>query len=146
MSNKAVVDKTIDGAFEGAFVAEPKLNKPTGLVLSGRPMNNIIYGASDLDASAMYPSHKMGYNLDKMSMLYKCRINNDAFRNGMCKNKSYNQQYIWHDSKNRPHEKDISGPIMNAFKNNNIMSLMENYFNVPDLTNMLISMKRQLSH
>lgn len=145
MSNKAVVDKTIDGAFEGAFVAEPKLNKPTGLVLSGRSMNNIIYGASDLDAAAMYPSHKMGYNLDKMSMLYKCRINNDVFRNGMCKNKSYNQQYIWYDSKNRPHEKDISGPIMNAFKNNNIMSLMENYFNVPDLTNMLISMKRQLS-
>ena len=59
----------------------------------------------------------------------------------MCKNKSYNQQYIWHDSKNRPHEKDISGPIMNTFKNNNIMSLMENYFNVPDLTNMLVSMK-----
>lgn len=144
MSNKTVVDKTIDGSFQGAYVADPAKNKPTGLVSSGRAYNCIIYGASDLDAAAMYPNQKMAYNKDKLSLIYKCKIDNDLFRNGICYNKSYNQTYEWKDSKNRLHQSDMCGPIFNSFKNHNYMSLCSNWFNLPLITDMVQSVRKDL--
>ena len=144
MSNRAVIDRTIDGAFKGAYVADPAKNKPTGLVASGRSYSSIIYGASDLDAAAMYPNQKMAYNKDKLSLLYKCRIDNNLFRNKRCHNNSYNQEYIWHDSKNNPHEEDMAGPIMNSFKNHNYMSLTSNWFGVPVITDIIQSVRKEL--
>lgn len=145
MSNKAVVDTTIDGAFQGAFVANPALNNVTGLVVSGRKYNSIIYGSADLDATAMYPSTKMAYNKDKNSLLYKCRINNDVFRNKLCFNRSYNQSYVWHDSKKREHEYDQSGPMFNSFKNHNYISMSSNYFNLPLITDLVQSVRKDLT-
>lgn len=133
MSCRLLFDKNIDGAFKGAFVAEPSRNKPTGLVLNGKMVNNIIYGAFDADAASYYPSTKMGCNMDAMSMHFKCTVNNDVFRSNECLNRSMNQQYIWKDSNNKNHEEDMTGPIFNAFKNGNILSMMYNWFSVPSI-------------
>ena len=144
MSNKTVVDRTIDGAFQGAYVADPAKNKPTGLVSAGREYNCIIYGASDLDAAAMYPNQKMAYNKDKLSLLYKCKIDNDLFRNGICYNHSYNQVYEWKDSNNRVHESDMCGPIFNSFKNHNYMSMCSNWMNLPLVTDIVRSVRKDM--
>lgn len=144
MSNKVVIDKTIDGAFQGAYVADPAKNKPTH-VLSGKPMKTIIYGSADLDATAMYPSQKMAYNLDKMTLIYKCKIDNNVFRNKICYNRSYNQSYIWYDSKKKPHETDIAAPMFNSFKNHNICSMLHNYFGAPLITDLIKMVHNKMS-
>lgn len=132
-SNRLIVDPNLDTAFKGAFVADPAKNANTRLVINGRHVNNIIYGALDADAAAYYPSTKMGLNLDPMSLLYKCMINNAVFSTG-CVNHSFNQDYVWYDSGNKPHSEDLSGPILNSYKNGNIMSLMYNFFNAPSIS------------
>ena len=144
MSNKVVIDKTIDGAFQGAYVADPAKNKPTH-VLSGKPMKTIIYGSADLDATAMYPSQKMAYNLDKMTLIYKCKIDNNVFRNKICYNRSYNQSYIWYDSKKNPHETDVAAPMLNSFKNHNICSMLHNYFGAPLITDLIKMVHNKMS-
>lgn len=131
---RMLIDKSIDGAFKGAFVADPAKNNITGLVLNGKKTNNIIYGPLDADAESYYPNSKMATNQDQMTLLYKMRINNDEFRTGRCTNRSMNQEYIWYDSKNKPHEEDMSGPLMNSYKNGNILSVMRNWFNAPAIT------------
>lgn len=130
---KLIVEPGIDTSFKGAFVAPTEKNAPTGYVLNGRSVNNIMYGVLDADAAAYYPSSKMGLNLDPMSLLYKCKINNQVFVHD-CVNKSFNQEYLWYDSKNRPHDEDLSGPIMNSYKNGNEMSLLYNWFNLPSIS------------
>ena len=95
-----------------------------------------MYGALDADAASYYPSTKMGMNMDPMSLLGKVIINNDSFRSGRCLNHSFNQNYIWYDSKKRPHEEDLTGPIVNSYKNKNESSLMYNWFgelSIPDI-------------
>lgn len=129
-----LIDPTLDTAFKGAFVAPPEHNKPTGLILNGKRLNLIMYGVLDADAASYYPSTKMGMNMDPMSLLYKCIVNNDVFQNGMCNNNSFNQVYTWHDSKNRPHAEDMTGPLMNTYKNKNENSLMSNWFNEPTIS------------
>lgn len=131
---RLIVDKNQDSAFKGAFVAPPEKNAPTGLVLNGKNHNNIIFGSLDADAASYYPSTKMGMNMDPMSLLYKCIINNDTFRNGTSRNLSMNQEYLWYDSKNKPHNEDMSGPLINAYKNKNICSLMTNWFGLPTIS------------
>lgn len=133
-ANKLIVDPDIDTAFKGAFVAPTVNNAPTGLVSNGKLINNIMYGVLDADAAAYYPSTKMGMNMDPMSLLYKCKINNNVFRTGSCKNNSFNQKYVWYDSKNKPHEEDLTGPIINSYKNKNEMSLLSNFFNIPTVS------------
>jgi hypothetical protein len=133
-SCRLLIDKTIDGAFEGAFVADPAKNAKTGLRLNSKLMNNIIYGAVDFDAAAYYPSTKMACNLDPMTLLFKCHIDNTVFRSGQCTNLSMNQQYEWTDSDKKVHQKDLSGPLFNSIKNGNILSVMHNWFNLPSVT------------
>lgn len=128
-----LVDPDIDTAFKGAFVAPPEKNAPTGLVLNGKRHNNIIYGSLDADAAAYYPSQKMGLNMDPMTLLFKCIVNNNVFQNGQCVNRSLNQEYIWYDTKNRPHKEDLTGPMINAYKNKNTCSLMHNWFDLPTI-------------
>ena len=133
-SCRLIPDRSEDGAFEGAFVADPDKNAPTGLIMNGKKVHNIIYGALDADAAAYYPSTKMALNLDPMTLLYKCKINNDVFRKQVCLNRSMNQQYIWNDSKGNPHEKDMTGPLLNAFKNHSILSMLHAWFGVPTIS------------
>jgi len=133
-SCRLIVDPNIDTAFKGAFVAPTVKNSPTGLILNGRKINNIMYGVLDADAASYYPSSKMGMNMDPMTLLYKCIIDNRVFVEKKCINHSFNQEYIWHDSKNKPHQEDLSGPIINAYKNKNEMSLMYNFFNAPSIS------------
>lgn len=71
-------------------------------------------------------------------------IDNNVFIDGLCNNRSYNQEYIWKDSKNKPHNVDISGPMMNSFKNGNHFSLLSNYFNAPVVTDVILRMRRTL--
>lgn len=130
---RLLVDPTWDTAYEGAFVAEPTNNAPTGFILNGKNMNNMMFGVLDADAASYYPSTKMGMNMDPMSLLYKCKINNQVFVD-QCVNRSFNQEYIWKDSKQKPHPKDLTGPIVNSYKNGNINSLMYNWFNLPSIT------------
>ena len=132
-ANKLIVDPNIDTAFKGAFVAPTVHNAPTGLILNGKRINNIMFGVLDADAASYYPSTKMAMNMDPMSLLYKCKINNQVFVNN-CVNHSFNQEYIWHDSKNKPHDEDMTGPIINSYKNGNEMSLMYNWFNEPSVS------------
>lgn len=131
---RLLVEPGTDTAFEGAFVAPPEHNAPTGYVVNGKHVNNIMFGVLDADAAAYYPSTKMGMNLDPMSLLYKCKIDNNVFIAGQCRNKSFNQEYIWHDSNNNPHPKDLTGPIINSYKNGNVDSLMYNWFDLPSIT------------
>lgn len=135
-SNRLIVDPNIDTAFRGAFVAPTVNNAPTGLILNGKRINNIMYGVLDADAASYYPSTKMGMNMDPMSLLYKCKINNQVFTTGRCVNHSFNQEYVWYDSKTppRPHDEDLTGPIINSYKNGNEMSLMSNFFNLPTVS------------
>ena len=134
MACRLLFDKSVDGAFQGAFVADPAKNKPTGLILNGKRVNNIIYASFDADAAAYYPSTKMACNMDAMSMDYKCYIPNISFTSNECINRSMNQTYVWYDSKNKPHDEDMAGPIYNSFKNGNILSLMYNWFSVPSIS------------
>ena len=131
---KLLVDPGIDTAYKGAFVAPTEKNAPTGYVLNGKKMNNIMYGVLDADAKAYYPSSKMGGNQDPMSLLYKEKIDNAVFIEGQCVNKSLNQEYYWYDSKGKPHPEDMTGPIMNSYKNGNEMSLLHNWFNLPSIS------------
>ena len=130
------LDESIDTSFKGAFVAEPALNAPTGEILNGKEINNMIYGASDADAEAYYPNSKMGTNQDPMTLLYKAKIDNEVFVQ-QCVNHSMNQEYIWYskgNGKQIPHPEDMTGPIFNSFKQENEMSLMYNWFNLPSVS------------
>jgi hypothetical protein len=128
-----IIPPGIDPAFKGAFVAEPTNNAPTGYVLNGKPINNIIYGILDADAKSYYPSTKMGLNLDPMTLIYKCDIDNSLFTSKQCINKSFNQEYLWSDTKGNQHKEDLTGPLFNSYKNGNICSVMTNWFNVPSI-------------
>lgn len=128
------VDKNADSHYKGAYVADPSKNKPTGLYLNGRNTNNFIIGPFDADAKAYYPSSKMGTNQDPMTLLYKCVIDNHQFMNRSVPNKSLNQEYYWYDSENKPHAEDMAGPIINAYKNGNIMSMCYAWMNVPSIS------------
>lgn len=130
-ANKLIVDPTIDTAFKGAFVAPTVNNAPTGQIVNGKHINNMMYAVLDADAASYYPSMKMSMNMDGMSILYKCKINNDVFTSGQCINHSFNQEYLWYDSKNKPHAEDLTGPIINSYKSKNEMSLLNNFFNLP---------------
>ena len=143
---RLLVPEGYDTAYEGAYVAEPSLNAPTGLIINGKNHNNIIFGALDADAKSYYPSTKMGMNQDPMSLEFKCVIDNDVFRNHQCTNLSFNQEYKWKDSKNNWHEKDVSGPIVNAYKNKNYASLLHNWMNVPTVTEIFDALDTELMH
>ena len=165
-ANRLVIPEGIDTAFQGAFVADPEKNMPTGYVYRGKPINCVIYGSGDADAAAYYPSSKMGCNKDPMSLDYKIIIDNICFMriedaNYYCQtlgkeinyqiihssyNMSLNQEYIWWDSKSppRPHAVDIAGPLMNCYKSGNEMSLMTNWFNAPDITELFKILDAQI--
>ena len=104
---RLIIEPGIDTSFKGAFVAPPEKNLPTGLVLNGKPLNVVIFGALDADAASYYPSSKMGCNLDPMSLDYKCKIRNEVFLEGKCVNKSLNQSYSY---SGRMHEGTILRP------------------------------------
>lgn len=133
-SCRLLIDTEVDGAFQGAYVADPKKNAWTGLVLNGKKVNNIIYGSLDADAESYYPSSKMATNQDQMTLLFKCHINNEDFRSGIAINRSMNQEYYWYDSDKKPHQEDMAGPLLNSFKNGNLFSVMRNWFNAPSVT------------
>ena len=128
------VDTSIDPHFKGAFVADPLLNAKTGYVLNNKYINNVISAAADADAKAYYPSTKIVCNLDPMSLDYKCIIFNTLFTIEHHLNRSMNQQYKWLDSKNNPHEEDMSAPLINSYKNGNVMSMMYNWFECVSVT------------
>lgn len=135
-SCRLLIDPNIDTHFKGAFVAPTELNAPTGNILNGKNINNVIYGAVDADAESYYPHTKMGMNQDQATLLYKCIIDIDIYVSNEFTNRSFNQTYIWYDSASppQPHPEDIAGPMTNSYKNGNIMSLMHMYFNVPTIT------------
>ena len=142
---RLIVPSGLDTAYEGAFVADPERNNPTGFVLNGKHMANMMFGVLDADAAAYYPSTKMGMNMDPMSLLYKCKIDNQVFMDQSCVNQSFNQEYYWYDSKNKAHPKDLSGPIINSFKNGNNASLLYNWFNLPSVTDYIEYLDTMLS-
>ena len=134
---RMIVDESEDHSFKGSFVADTALNAPTGEILNGKRINNMMYAASDADAEAYYPNTKIGTNQDPMTMLYKMKIDNRLFVDD-CVNRSMNQEYIWYTKplggKPVPHDEDMSGPILNSFKQENEMSLLYNWFNLPSVT------------
>jgi hypothetical protein len=132
-ANRLIVDPNHDTAYKGAFVAPTIHNAPTGLILNGKKINNIMYGVLDADAASYYPSTKMGQNQDPMALLYKCIIDNRVFVD-KCVNHSFNQEYFWYDSKNKPHAEDMTGPILNSYKSKNELSMMYNWFNMPSVS------------
>lgn len=134
-ANRLQIPPDIDSHYKGAFVAPTEKNAPTGYILNGKKINNVIFGASDADAASYYPSSKMGTNQDPMTLLYKLKINNEVFTNGTCSNKSLNQSYVWIDSEGDPHPEDIGGYMVNSWKNKNYMSVGFNFFNLPSITN-----------
>lgn len=131
---RLLIEPGIDPAYKGAFVAETLNNAPTGYILNGKNINNVMFGVLDADAKAYYPSTKIGLNEDPATLLFKSIIDNDNFRNGNCTNRSFNQEYYWYDSKNRPHAEDMSAPIMNSYKNHNEASVMHNWLGAPSMT------------
>lgn len=133
-ANRLIVDPNIDTAYKGAFVAPTVNNSPTGFICNGKRVQNIMFGVLDADAASYYPSTKIAMNMDPMTLIGKIRINNDVFRQKICINHSFNQEYVWYDSKNKPHEEDMSGPIINSYKNGNICSVMHNWLGVPSIS------------
>ena len=85
----------------------------------------------------------MADNMDPMSLLYKCKINNQVFVD-RCVNHSFNQEYIWYDSKNKPHDEDMTGPIINSYKSKNELSVMSNWFNLPTVSSYFEYLDAQL--
>lgn len=142
-SNRLIIDPNIDTAYKGAYVAPTVHNAPTGLILNGKRINKIMYGVLDADATAYYPSTKMGMNMDPMSLIYKCKIDNQVFVS-QCVNHSFNQEYLWYDSKNKPHQEDMTGPIINSYKNGNELSVMSNWFNLPTISSYFEYLDAQL--
>jgi hypothetical protein len=76
----------------------------------------------------------MGTNQDPMTLLYKLVFDNDIFRYRKVLNKSMNQEYIWYDSEGNPHEEDMAGPIINSYKNGNIMSVCYSWMEAPSIS------------
>jgi len=144
-SCRLLVPEGIDTAYEGAYVAEPELNNPTGLIINGKHVNNIIYGALDADAKAYYPSTKMGENQDPMSLEYKCITNNELWLSGQLKNRSFNQEYWWVDTNGDSHKKDLSGQIINSYKNGNVASTMYNWFHAPSISDVFAYLDANLN-
>ena len=103
-----------------------------------------MFGVLDADAASYYPSTKMAMNMDPMSLLNKCLIDNLVFKDGTCVNKSFNQVYEWYDSKNKPHPEDMSGPIINSYKNGNIFSLCYNWFNIKSVSEIFETLDNML--
>ena len=128
------VDKNADSHYKGAYVADPMLNKPTGLYLNGKNTNNFIIGPADADAKAYYPSSKMGTNQDPMTLKSKCVIPNEQFIDRTIPNKSMNQEYWWYDSDGDAHAEDMACPIFNTYKNGNVNSLCHAWMNAPSLS------------
>lgn len=137
-SCRLIVDPSYDTHFKGAFVAPPDKNALTGDTVLGRQINNIIYAALDADAKAYYPSTKIGFNLDGMSLIGKCVVDNIIFRdeNRTCINKSMNQTYLWWDNQQPPqsHQEDMGGFMINTYKNGNEASFVYNWLNIPSIT------------
>lgn len=142
---KLIIDPNLDTSFKGAFVAPTIHNAPTGQILNGKKINNIMFGVLDADAASYYPSTKMGMNMDPMSLLFKCKINNQVFTSNQCVNHSFNQEYLWYDSKNKPHDEDMTGPIINSYKNGNELSLMSNWFGEPTISEIFEELDARLS-
>jgi len=141
------IDSRAEASFKGAFVAPPENNLESGLILLGKLVNFIMYGVLDADAAAYYPSAKMANNMDPMSLHFKCEIDNSNFARGTRgpTNRSFNQEYSWFTSKGNPQPEDMTGPIFNSFKNDNIYSLMYNWLNVPSITEVFAYVNAHLS-
>jgi hypothetical protein len=82
---------------------------------------------------------------DKLDAIdnFKCKFgneiklkltDNDIFRYRKVLNKSMNQEYIWYDSEGNPHEEDMAGPIINSYKNGNIMSVCYSWMEAPSIS------------
>ena len=140
---RLIIDPSIDTAFKGAFVAPTVNNAPTGLILNAKRVNVIMFGVLDADAASYYPSTKMAMNMDSMTLLYKLILRNDIYRNRTVPNRSFNQEYTWYDSKNRPHEEDLTGPIVNSYKNGNYASMLYNFFAAPTVTEVICALNEK---
>ena len=144
------VPEGIDTHFQGAFVADPSLNAPTGAVVNGKYINFMIYGALDADAKSYYPSTKMGLNLDVMALLFKCIINNaiiGRYNRGISRaiiEHSDTHTYEWTDSKGGKHPIDLGAYMFNSYKNGNISYILYSYFNVMSITEYIIAITMRL--
>ena len=129
-TQKLLIEPGIDHAFRGAFVADPTKNNKIPLIISGKMRNTIIIGSIDADAAAYYPTQFMAYNEGPMTLIFKINIDNTVFVSQQNQNRSYNQEYVWKDTKGKYHQNDMVVPIINGFKNHNICSTLYNYFSV----------------
>lgn len=145
---RLVISKDAASSFKGAFVAPPENNLESGLILLGKLVNFIMYGVLDADAAAYYPSAKMANNMDPMSLHFKCEVDNSNFARGTRgpNNRSFNQEYNWIDSKGNAHPEDMTGPIFNSFKNENIFSLLYNWLNAPSVTEVFAYINAHISN
>ena len=140
----------IDTHFQGAFVADPELNQVTGVVINGKYINFMIYGALDADAKSYYPSTKMLLNLDTMALLYKCIINNAIIGkynraiNKVIADTNKDGLYEWKDSDGNSHPVDIGAFMFNSYKNGNIGYVLYSYFNLMSITEYILEISTRL--
>ena len=57
-------ERTDSAQFRGAFVADPKLMAPTGILIGGQPSDRVFDNVVDFDATSLYPSIILATNID----------------------------------------------------------------------------------
>jgi DNA polymerase elongation subunit (family B) len=59
------------GKFRGAFVADPLLNEPNGILVNGKPSKFIFENVIDVDLASLYPNIILTYNIDRSTQIGK---------------------------------------------------------------------------
>lgn len=78
MSNIMIKKDDEEESYAGGVVADPKLNKPVGEMVMGRPSKYIFSFVADMDFGAMYPSIIIAFNIAPNTMFGKLIIGTDG--------------------------------------------------------------------
>jgi len=74
-TNYGGLNETVKESFRGAFVADPLLNKPLGLVINGIKSKFIFENVIDFDLTSLYPSIILAFNVDATTQIGRIESN-----------------------------------------------------------------------
>jgi len=107
-TNYGGLNETVKESFRGAFVANPLLNKPLGLVINGSKSKYIFENVIDFDLTSLYPSIILAFNVDATTQIG--RIESDEFD---------------------------SPKLVDDIVTRNYINIGKDYFDLPNVTDML---------
>jgi len=107
-TNYGGLNETVKENFRGAFVANPLLNKPLGILINGVKSKFIFENVIDFDLTSLYPSIILAFNVDATTQIG--RVESDEFD---------------------------SPKLIDDIVTRNYINIGKEYFNLPNVTDML---------